>query len=962
MRASRFLLLVLACVGSFLQTDAASDATAVASNASLETQITYLSGRGPDDNVQWDFLCSTGLRSGEWTKIRVPSCWEQEGFGVVQFGMPYYGKPNPPGIAREQGKYRHEFTVPEAWRGRRVRIVFEGSMTDTHVRVNGISTGPAHQGGFYRFKHDITDLLRYGGSNQIEVTVDKESANESVNLAERRADYWNFGGIFRPVYLEALPAQLVDRVAIDAKADGSFRADVFLGTVAPEATAVAVQLLDASGNAVGDPFHAAVRTGDDRVTIRAQAQAPKTWTAETPVLYRARFTLSAAGKPQHVITERFGFRTFEVRPGEGLFVNGKRVLLRGVNRHSFRPETGRTLSVEHNYQDVRLIKELNMNSVRLSHYPCDKAFLEACDELGLYVLHELGGWHGKYDTGVGRKLVAETVIRDVNHPSVIFWDNGNEGGWNTELDGEFAKWDPQNRPVLHPQKSLNGVETMHYRSYGEMQEYFRGQDIYMPTEFLHGLYDGGHGAGLWDYWEMMRRHPRSGGGFLWALADEGLVRMDQGRRVDNVGAYAPDGIVGPHHEREGSFNTVRQIWSPIQVTAPTETTRLDAAFDGTLTVDNRYDFTSLATCAFEWRLVRFPLASNVDGQPEVLGTGRIDGVAIAPQSSGALKLGLPGNWRDADALLLTTRGPSGEELWTWSWRVQRSDTPANSTGSLKAVASETGDRLTVTAGQLELRFDRATGRLAEVTRGGKTLSFGNGPRFIAARRSDRTLDGSVNPEAPKGVDRIYAEIPSPDKLTGFRWRAEGNEVVVEINYSGGAMRSASWRIGGDDRVRLDYEYGYDGVVELMGVHFDYPETQMRSIRWLGRGPCRVWQNRLHGTSLGVWNNDYNDPIPGESFVYPEFKGYFHDWNWAAFTTTEGRITLENGTAGSFLGVYTPRDGRDALLYTIPQTGLAVFDVIPAVRNKVNATDLVGPSSQARRVEGLRRGTLFLRFQ
>jgi hypothetical protein len=669
------------------------------------------------------------------------------------------------------------------------------------------------------------------------------------------------------------------------------------------------------------------------------------------------------------------------------------VILRGVNRHSFRPETGRTLTAADNIADVRLIKELNMNAVRMSHYPPDIAFLDACDELGLYVLDELGGWHGKYDTGVGRILVESMVRRDVNHPSVLFWDNGNEGGWNPELDAEFAKWDPQGRPVLHPQKSFSGIETMHYRSFGETQEFLRGPEIFMPTEFLHGLYDGGHGAGLADYWAMMSRHPRFGGGFLWALVDEGLARTDQGGRIDNAGNYAPDGIVGPRHEREGSFYTVREVWSPVQVVAP-ERGVLPADFNGVLRVENRYDFTDLADTTASWKLVRFPSAEEPGAAPIEIAGGELNswsGVGaglprdsadtspdkpaptiyrntVPPHATGELKLPLPENWRTADGLFVSVRGVSGEELWTWSWRIQKSghlpdaaSTTASATEDLKnVIAQEDAGRLVVTASELTLRFDAATGRLVDVAQEGRTLSLGNGPRFIAARRGDRTLDGSIDPAAPKGVDRVYREIIGPETLTKFTWRQEGSAVVVEADYFG-ALRSVRWKIAPDGRVQMNYEYGYDGVVELMGVQFDYPETAVRSIRWLGRGPYRVWQNRLHGTTLGIWENAYNDTIPGESFIYPEFKGYFDDWSWARFATAEGALTIENGTPGSFLGVYTPRDGRDALLYTLPATGLAIFDVIPAVRNKVNATDLVGPSSQAQRVEGVKRGAVRFRF-
>jgi hypothetical protein len=919
---------------------------------SSETLIRYLSGKGSDDAVLWDFTISEGRRAGEQTKIRVPSCWEQEGFGTYQFGMPFYGKPNPPGIAKEQGKYRHAFDVPADWQGKRVRIVFEGAMTDTAVRVNGISAGPVHQGGFYRFKYEITGLLKYGGRNEIEVTVDKESANESVNLAERRADYWNFGGIFRPVFLEVIPAAFIDRSAVDARADGTFRADVFLGATATDGIKITAQIFDAAGAPVGPLAEATPAPGSDRVSLATSVSSPKLWTAETPSLYRVQFTLSKNNATLHTSTERFGFRTFEVREGEGFFLNGQRILLKGTNRHSFWPETGRTLNRERNYADVRLIKEMNMNAVRLSHYPPDPEFLDACDELGLYVLNELCGWHGRYDEPTGRRLVSEMIVRDVNHPSIIFWDNGNEGGWNAAIDDEFAKWDIQKRPVLHPQGKFSGIDTMHYRSYGETQEYFRAKEIFMPTEFLHGLYDGGQGAGLHDYWEMMRKHPRSGGGFLWSFADEGVARSDQNGRIDNAGNYGPDGIVGPHQEKEGSFNTVREVWCPVQV-GPAQ---LPADFKGTLAVENRYDFTDLSQCKFIWELVK------IAPQTTAVASGEQVGPAVAPHANGELALPLPANWRDADVLYVTAKNPAGEKLWTWSWSWKSlNELTSTAKPGAKADYRSDYDAFVVFAAGIEFRFAKATGELDSIKQGTKSMSFKNGPRFVAARRGDRTLDGSVDPQAAKGADRIYKEISFGSELKTIEARAEGNDVIVTASYFG-ALQSVRWRIAPDATVRLDYDYAYDGVVELMGVKFDYPETNMKAIRWLGRGPYRVWQNRLHGTMLDVWTNKYNDPIPGESFVYPEFKGYFHDWRWASFETSEGVITLGNGTPGSFLGVYTPRDGRDANLFTLPQTGLAVLDVIPAVRNKVNATDLIGPSSQAQRVSGVRHGSLQLRFE
>ncbi len=573
------------------------------------------------------------------------------------------------------------------------------------------------------------------------------------------------------------------------------------------------------------------------------------------------------------------------------------------------------------------------------------------------MLNELGGWHGRYDEPTGRRLVGEMISRDVNHPSILFWDNGNEGGWNAAIDDEFWKWDLQKRPVLHPQGKFSGIDTMHYRSYGETQEYLRAKEIYMPTEFLHGLFDGGNGAGLHDYWEMMRRHPRSGGGFLWSFADEGVARSDQNGRIDVVGVYAPDGIVGPHDEKEGSFNTIREVWCPVQVGPP----QLPAEFKGTLVVENRFDFTNLNQCKFLWELAKFASASEGKSGRTALASGELSGPAVAAHASGELALPLPASWRDADALCVSVKNPSGEKLWTWSWSWKPLNEIATAAkpGAKAEYRSDYEEFMVMAAGQ-ELRFNKATGEIASIRQGTKSMSFGQGPRFVAARRGDRTLDGSVDPQAAKGVDRIYKEISYASTLKTITARADGADIVIEADYFG-ALQKVLWRISPDAVVRLDYEYAYDGVVELMGVKFDYPEANVKAIRWLGRGPYRVWQNRLHGTTLDVWTNKYNDSTPGETFVYPEFKGYFNDLRWAAIESSEGTITLGNGTPGSFLGVYTPRDSREATLFTLPQTGLSVLDVIPAIRNKVNATDLIGPSSQAQRVSGVRRGTLQLKF-
>jgi hypothetical protein len=877
-----------------------------AQTATTNTEVRYLSGTGTDDAVLWDFFCSEGRNSGKWSKIHVPSNWETEGFGTYQYGGDHQRAENP--FPKEQGKYKFNFEAPVKWKNRVVRLVFEGSMTDTEVWINGKSAGPVHEGSFYRFKYDITDLLNYGQANLLEVTVSKESANASVNNAERRGDYWNFGGIFRPVYLEVLPESFIDWTAINARADGSFSVDVNLQGVGDR---VVAQIVDAGGVVVGAPFSAPV---NHQRTVRLQTNIaqPKLWTAETPNLYRVRLTLLKNARPVHLIIERFGFRTFEVRKGDGLYLNGQRILLKGVNRHSFWPETGRALNKKISYDDVKLIKEMNMNAVRMSHYPPDVHFLEACDELGLYVLDELAGWHHSYDTPTGQRLIGQIIRRDVNHPSILFWDNGNEGGWNTANDDEFAKWDPQKREVLHPWEKFRLVNTDHYEKFDSHTRLSNGPDIYMPTEFLHGLYDGGIGAGMWDYWELIRNSKVGGGGFFWALVDECVKRTDQDGRLDCAGNRGPDGIVGPHREREGSFNTVREIWSPVSV---------KATFSGNSVVfslENGFDFINLNRCKFEWKLAAFPGPTDALRRQKVLGAGEIDATSIAPHSSGELSLSLPSWYRTGDVLYLTAIDPGKHEIWTWSWSVgdNRSSTI---TEDARLTKSESDSLISIRYGTTEIRFSKQTGNLLSVESRGRQFPINSGPQVIAYRRNDRKYDNAVGER----------------RLTHIESREEGDALIVEASYDG-ALKHIRWRVSPDGisglQVHLDYEYSFDGSIDILGVQFGADEKQIRSMRWLGEGPYRVWQNRLQGTRLDVWENAYNDSTPGESWIFPEFKGYFSGVRWARFETTTGPFTISPN--GAYLGLFKPSDGVNGLL-DFPNVGISSSRCYPCNAEQVS---------------------------
>ena len=184
---------------------------------------------------------------------------------------------------------------------------------------------------------------------------------------------------------------------------------------------------------------------------------------------------------------------------------------------------------------------------------------------------------------------------------------------------------------------------------------------------------------------------------------------------------------------------------------------------------------------------------------------------------------------------------------------------------------------------------------------------------------------------------------------------------MEANYDG-AFKQASWRISPDGRVKLNYTYDYDGPVDLLGVNFDFPEADMKGITWLGYGPYHVWQNRLQGTRLDVWKNAYNNTVPSVVYSFdPEFKGYFRDWRWATFDTSEGKFTVSTAATESYLGIYHPNDGPVGPLLALPKTGLTFLDVIPAMRTKFLTQERMGPQSAEKRVSGEHHGEVTFDF-
>ncbi len=846
-----------------------------------ESERIYLSGTDATHTKTWDFYCSSGQNSKRWSKIEVPSCWELQGFGEYTYGRFYKTKGLKP--STESGRYRTTFTIPKSWNGKVVRIVFEGSMTDTQVWIDGKSCGAVHQGAFTEFSYDITPLIKAGKKHKLEVLVDKESSNKSVNSAERRADWWLFGGIYRPVYLTAMPEQHIRHVSIDAKADGRLTAKVFVSEAA-KSLPVSVSVDGKQGTNATSIFNA----DSCYYLVKATFSGISTWNPERPNLHTATFTL---GSGTHSVSERIGFRTIEFRRHDGLYLNGTKLVVKGTNRHCFHPEYGRTPSRATNIADVKLLKHMNMNAVRC-HYPSDRDFLELCDSMGLLYMDEFPGWQTRYDDSTAVRMLPEFILRDVNRPSVFIWSNGNEGGWNTKADPLFSKYDIQGRKVVHPWADFDGIDTHHYPAYQTgAYRMHNGQNVFMPTEFLHGQYDKGQGAALEDFWTNWSRSPLFAGGFIWAFVDEAVRRTDlptgkaAGKRfgqkgfdikdcvLDSDGSNGPDGCCDPYRQHEASVSTIREVWSPVYIDA----LHVVPSFNGTIAVENRWLFTNLSECTMKYRTKRC-----TDNNTTVTNEGTVSLPDVAPGERGHARFTLPADFWDNDILEVTAYNPNGEEVCTWTAPIRRSVTVAQ-----KAVGNNT----------LTVNFTD-NGLIEKIEKNGKVIPFGNGP------------------------------IPVGMKAECYRHttRTENDGTLVNTFWYRGGIDSIQWRQTTEGRLHMDAVVlnsergnGYKGSFITdegkwqIGLTFSYPESNVDSVTWLGRGPYRVWRNREKGVQYGLWGKAHNNTVTGQygsaqTPVYPEFKGYHADVQWMCLTG-EHNLRVSTTTKQLYVRLFTPAEPR-----------------------------------------------------
>jgi len=505
-----------------------------------------------------------------WKEIPVPSCWELEGYGIPIYTNVKYPFPaDPPHLPKDDnpvGSYRRTFTVPEAWAGRQVFLHFGGVYSAYYVWVNGQEVGYSEDSKLPS-EYNITKHLK-PGENTLAVEVYRWC--DGSYLEDQ--DYWRYSGIFRPVCIySTAPVQIRDFWAqsdLDAAyKDATLKVSATvrnLGAAAAAGCSVEATLYDAAGKTVGQtlkmPVGATVPGAETVVTASAPVTNPLKWTAETPNLYRLVVVLKdAKGKVIEADACNHGFRKIEIKDGV-FMINGAAVRVKGVNRHEHDMYHGRTISVEGMIQDIKLMKQYNMNIVRTCHYPNREEWYDLCDQYGLYIMDEANveshGMGYEMDKSLGNNPDWKTahlertirmVQRDKNHPCVTFWSLGNEAGpgCNFEATAAAIREVDRSRPIHY--ERYNQVADIHSEMYyriPDMRKYAQSGEKkpFFLCEYSHSM--GNSTGNFQDYWDLIESNPIFMGGCIWDWVDQGLVKKFSDPRGPKIAPTAADERLG----------------------------------------------------------------------------------------------------------------------------------------------------------------------------------------------------------------------------------------------------------------------------------------------------------------------------------------------------------------------------------------------------------------------------------
>ncbi|WP_413071662.1 glycoside hydrolase family 2 TIM barrel-domain containing protein [Sphingomonas sp. 1P08PE] len=843
-----------------------------------------------------------------WKTIPVPAMWQAQGYGQPKYNNITYpfpaNRPLVPHGDNETGSYRRDVDVPANWAGNDVILHIGAAGSSYRVWVNGQEVGYSEDSKLPS-EFDVTRFVK-PGRNSVSIQIHRWS--DGSYLEDQ--DFWRVSGIEREVFLMAAPKTRVRDIYVHAGLDKAYRDGVLSADLAitPSARPMTARLTLLDGNRTVLTKEARVAPGKAERTVTLAAPVPgvRPWTAETPNRYLLLVELlDAAGTVVQSTPQKIGFRTVEMRDGH-VTVNGRPIMIRGVNRHEHDPETFHVISQESMRRDIELMKRNNINAVRTSHYPNDPRWYDLADEYGLYVMDEANieshaymDYANKHPKDRARfqigfdpaweqahvTRVTNMVERDKNHPSIIFWSLGNEAGIGPNFEKAAAairRRDP-NRLISylgwgtldwdHQPNSFVDTYAPMYDDIEKMVDWATDPTRTQPMiqcEYAH--MQGNSGGNFKDYWDTIYRYDKLQGGFIWDWVDQSMYRYTKdGRRYwGDGGEYGPnpggdiefgDGLNQPDRTPNPHLYEVQKVYAPVQFEG------FDPA-TGRLTVRNRHDFRDLSGFAFDWTLEEDGVA---------IASGALPALSTAARSAETIALPLPAAaQRPGAEYMVTVRARARDAAvplvpagYMVGWeQFPLSSTPRPAFASRGAVTVRDGaDAVRLSAGNATLAIDRKTGLVDGYARGGTTLATGGAPNFWRAETDNDTLTGTVAAQAPWHAMSETREVRS---VTVRRLDGGAAEVRVDHELGAGAARFVTtYTMAGDGSVAVAGELTplKDDLPPpvRVGLYYALPAS-MKTVEWFGRGPHESYVDRKTSAPVGLWrgavaeqNHDYMRP-------------------------------------------------------------------------------------------------------
>ena len=863
-----------------------------------------------------------------WKLIPVPSNWQMHGYGIpIYLNVRYPFPPNPPYIPHDYnpvGSYRRQFTIPNDWKDRRIFLHFDGVKSACYLWINGRKVGYS-QDSMTPAEFDITQYLK-SGDNILAVEVYRWS--DGSYLEDQ--DMWRLSGIYRNVYLFATPQVHIRDFFVQTDLDDSYT-DATL-KIRPRITnytdqdvegwTIEAQLYDPNKEPVlTEPLTRTVssiineqypqRDNVKFALLEQKINNPKKWSDEFPNLYTLVLSLNdAEGKTIESESCRVGFRKVEIKEGQ-LLVNGRSIKLFGVNRHEHDPDHGRAVPVSRMIQDIKLLKQNNINAVRTSHYPDDPAWYDLCDEYGIYLIDEANleshglkgylsnvpGWHNAF---VERAI--RMVERDKNHPSVIFWSLGNETGCgpnHAAMSAWIKEYDPT-RPIHYEGAAGNPVDypyvDMISRMYARIPEIIRlatnpNDDRPMVLcEYAHAM--GNSVGNLKEYWDAIRSHKRLIGGFIWDWADQGLRKKGPdgqdfwaygGDFGDNPndGNFCCNGLVQPNRKPNPSLYEVKKVYQRIHV-LPVDIPA------GKFHIYNEYDFLNLDFTDIKCEL-------TADGR--VIQKGTLPKLSLAPGAKRELQLNFtePNLLPDTEYWIKIFFTLAEDTSWArrgyilaWDQFKVPFDVPtapvidSNTIPSLSL--NETPQNITITGDDFEIMFGTESGALESFVFNEKQLiASAPVPNFWRV-----PIDNDEGNNMPKrlGVWRNAGPDRTVHTVKAEQLKPQVVRITTEADIPVGTNSTYTnvYTVYGTGDIIIDSNFAPHGDslprLPRLGMQMSVP-AQFNKLTWFGRGPQENYWDRKTGAALGLYTGNVNELI--HRYVRPQENGNRSDVRWVALT-------------------------------------------------------------------------------